>query len=323
MNRAAPAPAAHPADPSQEMLADAVAGLTAQPKRLSPKWLYDRRGSELFEEITGLPEYYPTRTETAILRDHAAALGRLVPPGGALVELGSGASVKTRLLLDAAPHLGAYVPVDISADFLHLAAADLRRRYPALDVVPVVGDFTGRVRLPAAVASLPKAGFFPGSTIGNLEPAAARDLLAHARAWPGMAGFVLGVDLVKDPVELVAAYDDAAGVTARFIGNILTRLNREAGAAFDPAAFAYEALWNAGAARIDMRLVSTRAQSVALPGARIDFAAGEPIHVSAARKYTPRSLAALAAAAGWRIDRTLTDPDTRFAVAVLAPSGDT
>ncbi len=313
-------PAGEVQDPA--LLADALAGLSARPKSLPPKWLYDERGSELFERITALPEYHLTRTETEILRDNAGALAGLVPGGGALVELGSGASVKTRLLLEAGAHFGAYVPIDISAAFLERTAHDLRRRYPAIEVVPCTGDFTGPVALPEAVRGLPKVGFFPGSTIGNLAPEAARTLLARARGWEGISAFVLGVDMVKDEGEMVAAYDDAQGVTAAFIGNLLVRLNREAGADFDTGAFSYEASWTAGPARIDMRLVSDRAQEVRLPGARIAFAAGEAIHVSASRKYTRQSLAALVASAGWTVARTFADADRRVVVAVLVPGED-
>ena len=305
---------------SVELLEHAIAGLSASPKSLSPKWLYDERGSELFEQITGLPEYYLTRAETEILQLHAKELADLAPEGGALVELGSGASVKTRLLLDAATHLDAYVPVDISADFLHRTSDDLRERYPGLEIVPLVGDFSQPLDLPQPVMRHAKVGFFPGSTIGNLDPQAARALLRNARAWPNVKGFILGVDLVKDLDELVAAYDDAQGVTARFIGNILVRLNREAGANFDPAGFSYEARWNAEAARIDMLLVSGRRQVVDLSGTRIAFDAGEPIHVSASRKFTPDSLAALVGSAGWKLDHSLTDADNRFAVAFLTPA---
>lgn len=316
------APAAQrPAAVQNPALRDAaIAGLTARPKSLAPKWLYDARGSALFERITDLPEYHLTRTETEILRRNATALGRVVPDGGALVELGSGASVKTRLLLDAGAHFGAYVPIDISSEFLHRTADDLGRRYPDLRIIPRVGDFSRPLDLPGAVADLPKIGFFPGSTIGNLDPAAQQALLLGARDWRGIEGFILGVDLVKDAGELVAAYDDAQGVTAAFISNILMRLNREAGANFDPEAFTYEALWNTALARIDMRLVSTREQSVTLPGARIAFAADEPIHVSASRKYTADTLAALATSAGWHVAQTFSDTQNRFLVAVLAPA---
>ncbi|MFO6463505.1 L-histidine N(alpha)-methyltransferase [Jannaschia sp. KMU-145] len=302
-----------------DLLRDALAGLTAPRKSLPPKWLYDARGSALFEAITELPDYDLTRTEIAILRAEAARLARLVPPGGALVEFGSGASTKTRMLLDAGPHLGAYVPVDISEAFLAKTATALCHDYPHLAIHPVAADFTAPVALPAELADRAKVGFFPGSTIGNLDPAIAARLLAHARGWPDVRAFVIGVDLVKDEAEMVAAYDDAAGVTAAFITNILIRLNAEAAGEFDPGTFAYRATWNAAAARIDMELVSRRAQTVRLAGREIPFAAGEPIHVSASRKYTSHSLAALVSEAGWHLDEMLTDPENRFTVAILAP----
>jgi dimethylhistidine N-methyltransferase len=305
---------------ARAMLQDAVDGLSLPEKSLKPKWLYDNRGSALFEQITGLPEYYPTRTEAAILTAHAGRLAGLVPKDGALVELGSGASIKTRTLLDAGDHFGAYVPIDISAEFLNQTARDLSLRYPRMTVAPVVGDFTGPISLPDAVRTLPKVGFFPGSTIGNLAPPLAQGLLAHARGWPNVEGFILGVDLVKDPRTLVAAYDDAQGVTAAFIGNILRRLNAEAGATFDLAAFRYKASWDAARARIDMQLISTRRQSVRIGGQTIDFARDEPIHVSAARKFTRDSLSHLVGSAGWTVGDILTDPEDRFAVALLVPT---
>ncbi|TDL81363.1 L-histidine N(alpha)-methyltransferase [Palleronia sediminis] len=317
MEDAATRPAA---DLNRPLLEDALAGLSAAPKTLSPKWLYDVNGSALFEQITGLPEYYPTRAEASILRDRAATLVGFVPPGGALVELGSGASVKTQLLLDAGRHFGAYVPIDISAEFLASTAAGLALRYPDLHIAPVTGDFSGPLSLPDTVIGLPKTAFFPGSTIGNLPPATAQALLRNIRGWPGIEGFLLGVDLVKDTATLVAAYDDAQGVTARFIGNILARLNAEAGADFDLASFDYRASWNADLARIDMALVSTRAQTVTLADTRIAFDAGEAIHVSASRKFTRQSLARLVEAAGWRIGDWFTDADDLFAVAWLTPA---
>ncbi|GIT89574.1 dimethylhistidine N-methyltransferase [Jannaschia pagri] len=300
-----------------DLVTDALDGLRAPQKWLSPKWFYDDAGSAIFEQITDLPEYYPTRTEAAILRDHAAALAALVPGGGALVELGSGASVKTRTLLDAGSHFGAYVPIDISEGFLLDTAGDLMRRYPDLSIHPVVGDFTGPVDLPDAVAGASKVGFFPGSTIGNLDPEAAIDLLARARAWPDARHFILGADLVKEVPTLVAAYDDAAGVTAAFNRNVLHRLNREAGANFDVAAFAHEARWCDDPARIEMHLVATRAMQVTLGPEVIHFANGESIHTESCRKYTPDTLGQLAEAAGWGLAELLTDEQDRFAVAIL------
>lgn len=301
------------------LVTDALQGLTAQAKSLNPKWLYDHRGSALFEEITGLPEYYPTRTEARILRERAKELAQLVPAGGALVELGSGASVKTRTLLDAGSHFGTYVPIDISRDFLLETADDLRSRYPDLNVAPVVADFSAPVALPDGLSQMPKVGFFPGSTIGNLTPDRAQALLSGARAWDGIDAFILGADMVKNTQELVAAYDDAQGVTARFIQNILVRLNREAEADFDMGTFDYKASWNSDLERIDMQLVSNRDQIVTLAGRKISFNADEAIHVSAARKYTPESLRTLALHAGWDVAARHTDADDRFSVAVLTP----
>lgn len=301
----------------QALLDDALRGLTQPVKTLSPKWLYDQCGSELFEQITRLPEYYLTRTETEILRRNAGRLAGLVRRGGALVELGSGASVKTRLLLDAGGHMGAYVPIDISRDFLLKTAASLREMFPGLEIAPVVADFLSPVAFPAELAASGKTGFFPGSTIGNLSPKMARALLSRARTWPGASRFILGADLVKEPGALVAAYDDAAGVTARFIMNGLARLNRELGANFNLDAFCYLAQWDAANARVDMSLVSRRRQAVDLMGHSISFDADEPIHVSASRKFTADSLSALVASAGWELEELLTDDLQRFAVAVL------
>ncbi|WP_299153570.1 L-histidine N(alpha)-methyltransferase [uncultured Tateyamaria sp.] len=302
---------------ARAFLRDAIHGLTGARKSLPPKWLYDHAGSALFEEITGLPEYYPTRTEISILRAHAANLAGYISEGGALVELGSGASIKTRLLLDAGPHIAAYVPIDISAAFLHATADDLHTRYPHLAVHPTVGDFANPIALPAALHDLPKVGFFPGSTIGNLDPLDAIALLVRARAWPGIETFILGADLVKDPQVLIDAYDDKAGVTARFITNILTRMNAELGADFDVDRFDYIAEWNADAAQIQMSLMAQVDHHVSLGGQDIRFANQESIAVSQSRKYTMDSLENLADAAGWAVHEVVTDPETNFAVAVL------
>ncbi|CTQ50954.1 L-histidine N(alpha)-methyltransferase [Jannaschia donghaensis] len=303
-----------------DLLADAIAGLTAPQKSLPPKWFYDRRGSDLFEQITGLPEYYPTRTEAAILRDHADHLAGVVPPGGALVELGSGASVKTRRLLTAGGHFGAYVPIDISEEFLMATAADLCLRYPRLSIRPVVADFTGPVDLPLDVITTAKVAFFPGSTIGNLDPAEAVALLSRVRNWPGVEGFILGVDLVKPVGQLIAAYDDSAGVTSEFNLNILSRLNNEVHADFDVDAFRHDVRWHDDPARIEMHLVSSKAQTVTLGDHVITFAKGESIHTESCRKYTADTLADLALKSGWTLAETLMDADARFAVAVLRPA---
>ncbi|WP_029004359.1 L-histidine N(alpha)-methyltransferase [Azorhizobium doebereinerae] len=309
-----------PLPPAQSpFAADLAAGLAARPKRLAPKYFYDAAGSALFEEITRQKEYYPTRAEMEILRAHAAEIGALVPEGAALVEFGSGSSAKVRLLLDAMPGLAAYVPVDISGDFLTQAAAALRAEAPGLAVLPVAADFTQPFALPEAVRGRPLVGFFPGSTIGNFDPDAARAFLAHARRTLGAGSrFIVGVDLVKDPRLLDAAYNDAAGVTARFNLNLLARANRELATDFDLAAFTHRAVFNAPARRIEMHLVSRRAQAVHLAGRAFPFAAGESLHTESSYKYTPDGFRDLAAAAGWTPGRLWTDAAGLFSVHVLA-----
>ncbi|MFP4126727.1 MAG: L-histidine N(alpha)-methyltransferase [Alphaproteobacteria bacterium] len=301
------------------LMEHALEKLSRQPKGLSPKWFYDARGSELFEAITRLPEYYLGRTERAILAAGLAEIAAFVPDGAVLVELGSGASVKTRLLLDGLPHLSGYVPVDISRDFLSQTAAQLAADYPDLPITPVVADFMAEIVVPERDGR-PIVGFFPGSTLGNLDPEGAVALLARLRAWPNHAALILGVDLVKAPARLEAAYDDAQGVTAAFNLNLLARLNREAGADFDLAAFRHRARWNASASRVEMHLESLRAQEVRIAERTIAFAAGETIHTENSHKFTAESLAAMAAAAGWDLAGVLSDPEALFAVALLRPS---
>ena len=300
-----------------ELMTEALEGLGSTPKRMSPKWFYDEAGSALFEEITRLPEYYPTRTEVAILGARAEALAAHVPDGAALCELGSGASVKSRLLLDAVPRLGAYVPVDISEEFLLSSCGRIAEDYADLEVVPVAGDFTRPLEFPASVETMEKAAFFPGSTLGNLGEAEASSLLRRVRDWPGIRAFILGVDLVKDADILVRAYDDSAGVTAAFNGNLLHRLNREADAEFDPDAFAHRAVWNADRERVEMHLVSRSAQQVRLGEATIAFEAGETIHTESSRKYTSGRIRDLAMRTGWRVEEFLTDERDHFAVVVM------
>lgn len=302
-----------------DLLAAALEGLGAARKRMSPKWLYDEAGSALFERITRLPEYYPTRTEISILSGGAERLAAHVPDGAALVELGSGASEKSRLLLDAVPGLGAYVPVDISETFLMSAGARIADAYADLEVVPVAGDFTESLSFPRRIGEMDKVAFFPGSTIGNLDDEDAARLLKRVRGWRGIRGFILGVDLVKDERLLVAAYDDAEGVTAQFDLNLLARLNREADAEFDLGRFAHRAVWNAPGSRIEMHLESLVEQEVRLAGTEIGFAKGETIHTESSRKYTAERLDALARETGWRVVETLTDRHQHFAVAVMAP----
>src|SRR6516162_554344 len=230
--------AAAPTAPASAFATDVIAGLTAKPKRLSPKYFYDLAGSALFDRITQLPEYYPTRCELALLQDNAPAIASLFPAGCALIEFGGGSSRKARILLGAAATVEAYVPVDISGDFLQQDAVQLRRDFPHIAVHPVVADFTRGFEVPASLTSLPRVGFFPGSTIGNFEHHEAVEFLRHAGATLGDgAVLVIGVDLIKDASILCPAYNDAEGVTAKFNLNLLARINRELGGNFDLAAF--------------------------------------------------------------------------------------
>ena len=301
---------------------DVVAGLSARPKRLSPKYFYDEEGSRLFEQITALPEYYPTRCELAILEAHAAEMGRLLPAHTALVEFGSGSTRKVRILLAASPTVEAYVPVDISAEMLAREAAQLQEDRPHLKVFPVAADFTLPFRLPKAIAGFAHAGFFPGSTIGNFEPHQASAFLQHAgRVLGHDAVLIIGVDLVKDPAILNAAYEDAQGVTAKFNLNLLARINRELGADFDLDGFSHQAFYNSERRRVEMHLASRRRQSVRLLGRTIGFRAGETIHTENSYKYTPETFAGLAARAGWRKAGVFTDPEWLFAVFALRAAG--
>jgi len=301
--------------------ADVIAGLAHQPKYLAPKYFYDAAGSQLFEEITRLPEYYPTRTELGILRDHGGDIASFVPDGAALVEFGAGATTKVRLLLEQgslADRLGAYVPVDISGDFLRQQAAELGGDLPGLKILPVVADITTAFKMPTEVKGMPRAGFFPGSTLGNFEPQVAVAFLQGARAILGRgARLIIGFDLEKDVSLLEPAYDDAAGVTARFNLNLLTRINRELGADFELTAFAHRALYNREHHRIEMHLVSRTNQSVHLLGRAFSFKTGESIHTENSYKYSFDRFAALAREAGWGLLKSWTDPARLFAVHVL------
>ncbi len=300
--------------------ADVLAGLTAARKTLPSRWLYDDRGSELFEEITQLPEYYPTRTETSILRTHAADMARFCGARAVLIEYGAGAGVKTEILLGALESPALYVPVDIAGDFLVTAAERIERRFPYIEIRPVVADFTDDFDLPADLPKLPpRVAFFPGSTIGNLAPPDAVELLARMRGHVGAGGkAIVGVDLRKALSTLLAAYDDAAGVTAAFNLNLLARINRELGAGFDLAKFAHEARWNEAKSAIEMHLVSLGDQTVSVGGRTVSFAEGETIHTEDSRKYDLAGFTRLAEKAGWRVAETWIDPDRLFAVVGLA-----
>jgi dimethylhistidine N-methyltransferase len=301
---------------------DVLAGLTARPKRLSPKYFYDEAGSQLFEAITELPEYYPTRTELAILREHAADMARLIPPKSALIEFGTGSTRKVRILLEAAHSVEAYVPVDISAEMLVQEAAQLQHDHPWLEVLPVAADFTRPFHLPEGIAGLARAGFFPGSTIGNFEPHEASAFLQHAGRMLGPgAVLIIGVDLVKDPAILNAAYDDAAGVTAKFNLNLLRRINRELGAHFDLDAFSHQAFYNTERKRVEMHLASRKRQKVEVCGRIIEFRGGETIHTENSYKYTPEMFGALARGAGWTPTAMWTDTKGYFSVHALVTAG--
>lgn len=280
--------------------ADVVAGLTAEPKRLLPKYFYDAAGSVLFDRIVRLPEYYPARCELGILRLNAPAIASLFPPGCALIEFGAGSSCKARILLGVAASVDAYAPVDISGDFLQQDMARLHRDFPRLAIHPLVADFTKLFNAPPAVASLPRVGFFPGSTVGNLEQHEAAEFLRNAGEMLGIGSvLVIGVDLVKAEDILYCAYNDSAGVTAEFNLNLLARINRELGANFDLAAFEHRAFYNSEQSRIEMHLASTRRQKVRVKGTIIEFQEGETIHTENSYKYTIDSFQALARAAGW------------------------
>ena len=305
-----------------EFASDVVAGLTATPKRLSPKYFYDSTGSALFERITELPEYYPTRREIGILNEHAGDIAALIPPGAALVEFGSGSSTKTRILLSAAKTLAAYVPVDISAQFLHQQMAGLRHEYPKVAMLPVAADFTKPFDLPDAAQTMPRVGFFPGSTIGNFEPHEAAAFLRHAGRILGRgAALIVGVDLVKDTQVLKQAYNDSQGVTAKFNLNLLTRINRELGAKFNPACFEHHAFFNRDRSRIEMHLASLKRQRIKVCGECIEFRAGETIHTENSYKYSIDSFRALARGAGWAPAAVWTDADNYFSVHVLTLRG--
>jgi dimethylhistidine N-methyltransferase len=309
-----PLPAGN-ASETEEFATEVLHGLSRPGKTLPCRFFYDARGSELFEKITRLVEYYPTRTETAILKAHAAEMAGSVPDGGVLVEFGSGSSLKTEVLLEKLPRLAAYVPIDVSQTALADARRRLAARFPALDVRPIVANFAHPVAPPADLAWRHKTGFFPGSTIGNLMPVEASRLLRVFRTVLSSGGrLIVGIDLKKDAGKLVRAYDDSAGVTAAFNLNLLVRINRELGANFDLRAFKHKAIYNARDGRIEMHLVSLLDQSVKIRGRRIPFRAGESIHTENSYKYSIGQFQDLARSANWLPTRVWTDPRQLFSV---------
>lgn len=293
-------------------------GMRAPRKSIPCRFLYDARGSALFDEICRLPEYYPTRTETVILRERAKEIADIVGPDAVLIELGSGSSIKTRILLDRMKSLAAYVPIDVSRDHLRAAARAVATDYPSLRVDAVCADYSADFALPLATGGS-RVGFFPGSTIGNLDMGGARDLLARWREKLGAGGMmIVGVDLKKDPRLLNAAYDDGAHITEKFIKNILIRANRELGAAFDPASFRYDARYVAPMGRVEMHLVSIGAQTVAAAGETFVFRDAERIHVENSHKYGIEEFSGLARSAGFSSVARFTDANRLFCVHVLA-----
>lgn len=294
--------------------ADVLRGFESRPRAIPARWFYDRRGSELFEAITDLPEYYPTRTETAILREACPEVAALAGAGRVVVEFGSGSSTKTPILLSCVSP-SAYVPIDISGDFLRESSAGLAAAFPGLPVHPVEADFLRPIDLPPQVAGAPKLGFFPGSTIGNMIPHSSVDLLRAMKASLGEGAMLLiGMDRVKDIDTLVAAYDDADGVTAAFNLNLLERINRELGATIPSHDFRHRAIWNDDRARIEMHLEATRDMVFTVEGRPFEMAAGETIHTENSHKYGARDGRILLRAGGWTPIAEWTDPEGLFSV---------
>lgn len=313
MERAAPEPAG---TERERFLRDVLEGLSAPRRSIPPKWLYDDRGSRLYERITELPEYYPARTEARILERCAQGIADAVGPGVLVFEYGAGSAKKTVRLLAALARPAAYLPVEIARAALAAACDAIRRRFPRLPVRPVWADFTEPFDLPADdLAARRRLAFFPGSTIGNFEPA---DAVAIMRRMAGQAGpggaLVVGVDLAKDAATLERAYDDPHGVTAAFDLNLLARVNRELGGDFRLSGFRHRAFYEQSRGRVEMHLESLEPQLVHVAGRAFTFRAGETIHTESSYKFEPRAFDALAAIAGWRPERTWTDERAWFAV---------
>jgi dimethylhistidine N-methyltransferase len=301
---------------------DVLRGLGQQPPAIPARWLYDSQGSELFDAITRLPSYYPTRTETALLREIMPEVARRVGPGRAVMEFGAGSLTKTPLLLEAIqPAL--YLPVDISGDYLRASAAELAAKLPDLPIHPIEANFSDAIDLPPQVRTLPKLGFFPGSTIGNFVPWSATDLLRHFRRTLGNGALLLiGMDRVKEVPRLLAAYDDPEGVTGEFNLNLLGRINRELGGTVPVDAFRHEARWKDMLSRIEMHLVAERDAEFTVAGEAFRFAAGSSIHTENSHKYGPRSGRLLLLAGGWTPLAEWTDPARDFAVVLAEAQGE-
>jgi len=304
---------------------DVRRGLTAQPRLLPPKYFYDDRGALLFERIMELEEYYPTRTELGILQRHVAEMAALIGPHARIIEFGSGSGAKTRILLEHLEQPTSYLPIDIARSQLLAFAGSVARLFPTLDVLPVWADYTAPVALPPRDDARRTVTFFPGSTIGNFEPAEAEAFLRRVWQLSGPGGqLLMGADLHKDQAVLERAYNDAAGVTAAFNLNVLARINRECGTNFDLARFRHLAFYDQERQRIEMRLVCTRACTVVIPGRglaralRIEFTVGDYITTEYSHKYTPAGMARLAERTGWRVEQVWTDEQCWFGVWLLA-----
>lgn len=309
--------------PAQDdFLAEVLAGLNSKPKTLPCKYFYDAEGAKLFEQICTVDEYYPTRTELSIMRQHGAAIAEAIGPAARVVEYGSGEGIKTRLLLSALENPAAYVPIDISLAQLRDAASKLQQDFPQLEVLPLCADYQADIQLPKPAAPCKQTVvYFPGSTLGNFEREAAQAFLqrlAKVATSQGRGGVLLGVDLVKDPSVLEAAYADAAGITAAFNLNLLKRINRELGANFQLEQFQHEARWNAELAAIEMHLVSQQAQQLQLAGQVIEFAAGESLLTEYSHKYQLANIASMAKQAGLSIKEQWLDEQGYFAVLWLS-----
>jgi dimethylhistidine N-methyltransferase len=307
--------------PREQFRLDVLNGLQKSPKILPPKYFYDQKGSLLFDAITQLPEYYPTRTETALMTAHAADMATLIGPRALLIEFGSGSSIKTRVLLDQLTDPAGYVPIDISTEHLSNTAALLQADYPALNIMPVAADYSQPVLLPSPPSPPARTVvYFPGSTIGNMEPTSARDFLRtiHALIAPDGA-LLIGVDLKKSPDILIPAYNDAAGITAAFNRNLLERINRELHADFRLGSFQHRAIWNEEASRIEMHLVSLAQAVITIAGEKISFVAGESICTEYSYKYTLESFAQLAGEAGLRVEQVWMDDEGLFSVQYVRP----
>jgi dimethylhistidine N-methyltransferase len=310
--------------PAQQVFATAVIeGLSKPRKTLPCQFLYDARGSALFEEITVLPEYYPTRTEVGILREHAPEITSSIPDDAVLVEFGSGSSTKTELLLQYLAPTVAYVPIDVSSSALMAAKKRLVGRFPKLNVHPITSSFADSIELPATLHQRPRVGFFPGSTIGNWTAEEAVSLLKSFRGILSVnSRLVVGVDLKKDAQTLVRAYNDRAGITAAFNLNLLARINRDLGSAIEISTFRHEAIYDPRMGRIEMHLVSLVEQTITICGRRFSFCAGESIHTENSYKYTIVEFQNLAREAGWVTGRVWTDRGAQFSIHELTAQPD-